>query len=78
MSNYQRIKKRVYEVLGPAAPGDKLSLAVDIFVCGLVLLSSVAVVVELIGVPAPIQYGLEVFENIVVGIFVVEYLLRLW
>lgn len=78
MTRYQRIKKRVYEILSPAAPGDKLSLAVDILVCALVLLSSVAVVVELIGVPAPIQHGLEAFENVVVGIFVVEYLLRLW
>ena len=78
MTKYQQIKKRVYEVLGPAAPGDKLSLAVDIIVCALVLLSSVAVVVELIGVPEHIQHGLEVFENVVVGIFVVEYLLRLW
>lgn len=78
MTKYQQIKKRVYEVLGPAAPGDKLSLAVDILVCGLVLLSSVAVIIELIGVPAVVQHGLEVFENVVVGIFVVEYLLRLW
>ena len=78
MTKYRQIKKRVYEVLGPAAPGDKLSLAVDIIVCALVLLSSVAVVVELIGVPAPVQHGLEVFENVVVCIFVVEYLLRLW
>lgn len=44
MSKYRQIKKRVYEILGPAAPGDTLSLAVDIFVCALVLLSSVAVV----------------------------------
>lgn len=78
MSKYKQLKKRVFEVLGPAAPGDKLSLAVDVFVCGLVLLSSVAVVVELIGVPANVQHGLEVFENVVVGIFVAEYILRLW
>lgn len=44
MSKYRQIKKRVYEILGPAAPGDTLSLAVDIFVCVLVLLSSVTVV----------------------------------
>ena len=78
MSKYRQIKKRVYEILGPAAPGDTLSLAVDIFVCALVLLSSVAVVVELVGVPAAVQHGLESFEKVVVGVFVVEYLLRLW
>ena len=78
MSKYRQIKKRVYEILGPAAPGDTLSLAVDIFVCALVLLSSVAVVVELVGVPAAVQHGLESFEKVVVGVFAVEYLLRLW
>ena len=78
MSKYERIKKRIYEIVGPAAPGDIWSLVVDIFICGLVLLSSVSVIIELIGVPAHVQHGLEIFENVVVGIFVVEYLLRLW
>lgn len=78
MEKYKQLKKRIYEILGPAAPGDTLSLVVDIVICALVLLSSVAVIVELIGVPAPVQHGLETFENVVVGVFVVEYLLRLW
>ena len=50
MSIYEKIKQRVYEIIGPAAKGDKLSYAVDIIICTLVLLSSAAVIVELIGV----------------------------
>ena len=78
MSRYKQIKKRVYEVIGPAAKGDKLSYAVDIFICSLVLLSSVAVIIELIGVPESVRHALEVFEYVTVGIFAFEYALRLW
>ena len=78
MSKYKQIKKRVYEVIGPAAKGDVLSYAVDIFICMLVLLSSVAVIIELVGVPEAVQHALEAFEYVTVGIFAVEYILRLW
>lgn len=78
MSRYRRIKKRVYEIIGPAAKGDKLSFAVDIIICLLVLLSSVAVVIELIGVSDDLRRALETFEYVTVGIFAFEYILRLW
>ena len=78
MSKYKQIKKRVYEVIGPAAKGDVLSYVVDIIICTLVLLSSVAVIVELIGVPEAVRHALETFEYVTVGVFAVEYILRLW
>lgn len=78
MSKYKLLKKRVYEVIGPAAKGDKLSYAVDIIICTMVLLSSVAVIIELVGVPEPVQHALEIFEYVTVSIFAVEYVLRLW
>lgn len=78
MSKYKQLKKRVYEIIGPANKGDKLSFAVDIIICGLVLLSSIAVIIELIGVNEQIAHSLEIFEWVTVGIFAFEYLLRLW
>lgn len=78
MSKYKQLKKRVYEIIGPANQGDKLSFAVDIIICGLVLLSSIAVIIELIGVNEQIAHSLEIFEWVTVGIFAFEYLLRLW
>lgn len=78
MSKYKQIKKRVYEVIGPAAKGDVLSYVVDIIICALVLLSSVAVIIELIGVPEAVRHALETFEYVTVGVFAVEYILRLW
>lgn len=78
MTGYKRLKKRVYEIIGPARKGDVLSCIADIFICSLVIMSSAAVVVELAGVPDGVRYWLEVFEYVTVGIFAIEYLLRLW
>ena len=78
MSKYKRLKKRIYEIIGPASKGDKLSYAVDIVICALVLISSAAVVIELIGVRESVRRTLETFEYVTVSIFALEYILRLW
>ena len=78
MSLYRRIKKRIYEIVGPTSHGDIPSLIYDIALCALVILSSAAVILELIGMPAPFDGYLEVFEYITVGIFIAEYLVRVW
>lgn len=78
MTKYKQLKKRVYQILAPAERGDILSLLVDIFISLLVLLSSAAVVAELIGVSESVAQALETFELCTVGVFALEYLLRLW
>lgn len=79
MSRYKEFKKRVYEIVGPSSKGDVASTAFDIGLCALVLLSCLAVIVDLFfNVPDAVRQGLEVFEYITVGIFVFEYLVRLW
>ncbi len=80
MNAYKRFKKRVYEIIGPASSHeDKLSIFVDIALCVLVVLSCTAVIVELFsGIPDAVREGLMLFEYITVGIFAVEYLIRLW
>ncbi len=78
MSVYKRIKRRVYEIIGPARSGDVLSMLYDIFICTLVVASSAAVVAELVGVPASVERGLILFEYVTVSIFILEYLLHLW
>lgn len=78
MTAYKRLKKRVYEIIGPARKGDVLSYAADIFICTLVVLSSLAVIAEVIGVPDQVRRNLEIFEYCTVGVFALEYLIRLW
>lgn len=78
MSKYKKFKKRIYEIIGPSEKGDKLSILFDIFLCGLVILSCVAVIVELITKSETLIHYLGIFERVAVGIFIVEYIIRLW
>lgn len=73
------MKRRVYELLALAAPGDNLSRAVDVFLLGLIALNIVAMVLE------TVQLCYELgprffawFETVSVILFSVEYLLRVW
>ncbi|MBO5415515.1 MAG: ion transporter [Clostridia bacterium] len=78
MSPYKHFKKRVYKIIGPTQHGDKLSTLFDICLCALVLLSGVAVIIELFNIPDGLRHGLEIFEYVTVAIFIVEYIVRLW
>ncbi|MBQ7358111.1 MAG: ion transporter [Clostridia bacterium] len=79
MSAYKRLKKRVYEIVGPTGKGDTASTVFDILLCALVLASCVAVIIDLFfGVSDGLRRGLEIFEYVTVGIFVFEYIVRLW
>lgn len=78
MSKDQRFKKRLYEIVGPSKQGDKASLIFDISICSLVILSCIAVVIELFNINDQLRHILEIFEYVTVGIFVVEYLIRAW
>ncbi len=79
MSGYRKFKKRVYEIIGPTHKGDTASTVFDILLCGLVILSCGAVFVDLfIPVPDAVRHTLEIFEYATVGLFILEYLVRLW
>ena len=78
MSLYQRIKKRVHEIIGPTEHGDIPSLIYDVVLCLLVVLSSAAVILELVGIGEPYATWLETFEYVTVGIFIAEYVVRVW
>ncbi|MBQ7365438.1 MAG: ion transporter, partial [Clostridia bacterium] len=79
MNAYQKFKRRVYEIIGPTTKGDRASTVFDISLCTLVMASCFAVMIELFfSVSDKARYGLELFEYITVGIFIFEYILRLW
>lgn len=78
MTAYQKIKQRVYRIVGPAEQGDKASSVFDLLLCALVLFSGAAVVIELFDIPDALRRGLEIFEYITVALFILEYLVRLW
>ena len=72
-------RHRCYEVLERAEAGDRLSILVDAFLIGLILLSATAIILESI----PAVYGVYreeffYFEVFTVAVFSIEYLLRFW
>jgi len=78
MTKYRKLKKRVYEIIGPTVKGDSASLVFDIILCLIVILSSLAVVLELIGVGEALHRLLNDFEIFTISFFVLEYILRIW
>lgn len=73
------MKRRVYEVLAVAAPGDKLSRAFDVFLVALIALNILAMVLETVEPCyklAPRFFAW--FETVSVLVFTVEYIFRVW
>ena len=73
------IRKRIYEVLAVAVPGDRFSRVVDIGILCLILLNVAALILETVP-EYQRRHGdlFTTFENVSLAIFAVEYLLRLW
>ena len=73
------MKKRIYEIVEEAAPGNRVGEIFAIFIISLISLNVVALIVgtvEEIHQLAPQAF--RIFEIISVAIFTVEYLLRVW
>ncbi len=75
----QKIKKRIFEILEIASPGDLVSRLFDIFIMILISLNVVAVILETVE-SLSFKYSsfFRIFEILSVSIFTIEYLLRLW
>lgn len=73
------IKRRVYEVLEVARPGDRLSRVFDVAILALIALNVVALI---LGTVASISFrigiALQMIETVSVLLFTGEYLLRIW
>lgn len=73
------LKKTVYEIIEEAAPGNRASEVFDVFLITLIALNVVALIVGTVEEIHRISPGaFQLFETTSVGIFTVEYLLRLW
>jgi voltage-gated potassium channel len=74
---FKKIRNRLFTIIGPTKKGDKVSSFYDIFICSIVFLSSVAVIFELIDISEQVNNILRIFEYVAVGIFILEYLIKL-
>jgi len=74
-----RIRKRVHEILQPAAAGDVASRVFDFFILSTIAISVIAIILESVESIRRTGTGLfQWLEIVSVAIFTVEYLLRLW
>ncbi len=73
------LKKRTYEILDIASPGDILSRIFDIFIVALIFINVVAVVLETIqSLSNQFSNVFKILEIFSVIIFTIEYILRIW
>ncbi|MCB1479249.1 MAG: ion transporter [Rhodobiaceae bacterium] len=73
------LKRRIFEILEDAPPGDMTSRAADWFLVVLIITNVVAAVIETVGSIRG-AYGpwFDAFEYFSVAIFTLEYLMRVW
>ncbi len=75
----KNIKRRIYEIIEKANPGDKASNLFDWFIIWLILLSICFIIIESFDFKnEKILALLNIFEIVSVIIFTIEYLLRVW
>ena len=75
------IRERSYEILEVAAPGDVAARVINLAIGGLVLINLLAQVLTpgLTGLGLPhVATSLEWLRRVSIGLFALEYLLRLW
>lgn len=73
------IRKRIWEIIEVAKPGDTASRVFDISILTLIFFNVVAVIVGSVqSIRARFETFLDLFELVSVLIFTVEYLARLW
>lgn len=79
MSCFKRLKQRTFEIVNRAENGDILSKIFDDAIMALILLSVLSVVLEsFAGIRARFETAFRVSEIVIVSVFTVEYLLRIW
>lgn len=79
MLNYKKIKLRTYEIIEKAEEGDKVSKWVDWMLLILILLNTLAIILESFnGLMIEFRNVFRWFEILSVAIFTVEYFVRLW
>jgi len=73
------VRRRVWEVLEPAGPGDELSRRFDLFILALIAANVGAMVLESVrSIEQSFGAAFGVFEACSVLVFLAEYAARLW
>jgi len=76
---YQKTKQKVHILLHPELGESKADKFVNIFIITLIILNVLAVMIETVkGIHDKYETFFEYFDKVSVGIFAIEYILRVW
>jgi len=76
---YQKTKQKVHILLHPELGESKADKFVNIFIITLIILNVLAVMIETVkGIHDKYETFFEYFDQVSVGIFAIEYILRVW
>jgi voltage-gated potassium channel len=79
MVSYAKVKRRAFEIIEIAHQGDKISKYFDAFLLILIVLNTIAIVLESINaLYATCNKQFRVFEIFSVSVFTIEYIMRIW
>lgn len=76
--NYKKIKKRIFDIIQIGQRDDKISKAFDIFIVIVILLNIAAMFMGTFKQLSQFNNVIHIVEIITIGIFCIEYLLRIW
>jgi len=73
------LRRRIWEIVEVARPGDRASRVFDISILALIVLSVLAIILQSVeGINRQYHSFFRAFEVFSVGVFSLEYLLRIW
>lgn len=73
------MKQRIYHLVEKGSFGSKINLLFDYFIIILIILNVIAIALDtLTGISGQLQKSLKIFEIVSIGIFTIEYLMRLY
>ena len=73
------LRRRVYEMVEVAKPGDRASWVFDVAILSLIALNVLATILESVPeIGEPWAVAFQLFERCSVAVFTIEYILRIW
>jgi voltage-gated potassium channel len=79
VSEYERVKRRMYEILSGIKSEDRTSIIVNYTIIGFIVLSVISVMIESVeGLSYRYRNTFDVLEVVCIVVFSIEYLLRIW
>jgi voltage-gated potassium channel len=79
MASYSKVKRRAFNIIETAEQGDKVSRFFDGFILMLIVLNTLAIVLESVdALYSSFHLQFKIFEFFSVFVFTIEYIIRIW